>query len=298
MSDDAQPPERTDAPDGVGALPGLIRLAANAWWHTTGWAMGTSLEAGRRIAEVTFAPQKAPRLASDVRAAARDALRQLLDLADVPERENADDPHAGDAARNGAAQSTLRDQGEALLRRSRDVHYSEEAHPAYARILSELAPDEGRILQLLLLKGPQPAVDIRTGGPLGILSSRLLAPGLTMIGARAGCRYVERTPSYLHNLFRLGMLWFSRETIQDPAPYQVLEAQPDVLEPIHSVRFAKIVRRSIHLTPFGEDFCRVILWPESLDAAQLGQLPEHSRPPEADIVPARPPAGGDDSDDA
>jgi hypothetical protein len=274
----------------VRALPGLARLAATAWWHTTGWAVGTSLEAGRRIAEVALAPQKAPGLAADVRAAARDTLRQVLDLADDSERASHDpasEPDTG--SRNGAAPSTLRDQGEALLRRSRDVHYSEDAHPAYARILSELAPDEGRILHLLLLKGPQPAVDIRTGGPLGILSSRLLAPGLTMIGARAGCRYVERTPSYLHNLFRLGMVWFSRETLQDPAPYQVLEAQPDVLEATHSVRFAKIVRRSIHLTPFGEDFCRVSLWPEALDTTQLEPLPEHSRPPEAAVALPRPP---------
>jgi hypothetical protein len=293
MSDDAQPPDRADAPDGVGALPGLVRLAATAWWHTTGWAVGTSLEAGRRIAEVTLAPQKASRLAADLRAGARDALRQLLDITDPPEHEHTDDSHAPDAVRNGAAASTLRHQGDALLRLSRDVHYEEDAHPAYARILSELAPDEGRILQLLLLKGPQPAVDIRTGGPLGILSSRLLAPGLTMIGARAGCRYVERTPSYLHNLFRLGMVWFSRETLQNPAPYQVLEAQPDVLAAIHAVKFAKIVRRSIHLTPFGEDFCRVSLWPDSLDTVDLEELPEHSRPPEAEIAPARTP-GEDD----
>ena len=38
--------------------------------------------------------------------------------------------------------------------------------------------------------------------------------------------------------------------------YQVLEAQPDVLEAKGSVRRARAVRRSIHLTPFGEDFCR------------------------------------------
>ena len=66
-------------------------------------------------------------------------------------------------------------------------------------------------------------------------------------------------PSYLNNLFRLGLVWFSRETLRDPAPYQVLEAQPDVLEAMHSVRLAKVVRRSIHLTPFGEDFCAAAL---------------------------------------
>ncbi len=70
----------------------------------------------------------------------------------------------------------------------------------------------------------------------------------------------------------------------------MLEAQPDVLAAVHSVRYAKIVRRSIHLTPFGEDFCRVGLWPDSLEAERLAELPEHSRPPETDITPARNPA--------
>jgi hypothetical protein len=275
--------------NGVEALPGLARLAATAWWRTTGWAIGASLGAGRRVAELVLAPQKAPDLAAEVRDAARATLQQVLEFADLAEPETDEERHADERSANGARSQTLRDQGAELLRLSRDVHYSEEAHPAYSRILSELAPDEGRILQLLLLSGPQPAIDVRTGGPIGIVSSRLIAPGLTMIGARAGCRYVDRTPSYLHNLFRLGMVWFSRETLQNPAPYQVLEAQPDVLEAIHSVKFAKIVRRSIHLTPFGEDFCRVSLWPDTLDESTPDQLPEHSRPPEAEITPARPP---------
>ena len=141
------------------------------------------------------------------------------------------------------------------------------------------------MLRLLLLEGPQPSVDVRTGGPLGIIRSRLIAPGLSMIGARAGCRYVERVPSYLNNLFRLGMVWFSRETLRDPARYQVLEAQPDVLEAIHSVRYAKVVRRSIHLTPFGEDFCRMCLAPEG---RSLDELPEHSTPPSSTDAPAPP----------
>jgi hypothetical protein len=127
----------------------------------------------------------------------------------------------------------------------------------------------------MLLDGPQPAVDIRTGGPLGLISSRLLAPGLSMIGARAGLRYVERVPAYLNNLNRLGLIWFSRETLRDPLRYQVLEAQPDVLGATHSVRQAKIVRRSIHLTPFGEGFCRASL---VRDAELLASLPEHASP--------------------
>ena len=70
-----------------------------------------------------------------------------------------------------------------------------------------------------------------------------------MIGARAGVRYLDEVPAYLNNLFRLGLIWFSREQLEDPMEYQVVEAQPDVLEAMHSVRFPKVVRRSIHLTP-------------------------------------------------
>ena len=47
----------------------------------------------------------------------------------------------------------------------------DDGHPAYARILDELAPDEARILLLLLRSGPQPSVDVRTGGPVGMVSS-------------------------------------------------------------------------------------------------------------------------------
>ena len=48
-----------------------------------------------------------------------------------------------------------------------------------------------------------------------------------MIGAEAGCRHLDDVPAYLNNLFRLGLIWFSREPLADPLRYQVLEAQPD-----------------------------------------------------------------------
>ena len=74
------------------------------------------------------------------------------------------------------AERSLRERGEQLLERSRDVWGEEETHPAYARILDDLAPDEARILLLLLRGGPQPSVDVRTGGPVGMVQ---LLPGGT-----------------------------------------------------------------------------------------------------------------------
>jgi hypothetical protein len=95
-----------------------------------------------------------------------------------------------------------------------------------------------------------------------------------MIGPRAGVRYLAEVPAYLNNLHRLGLIWFSREQIEDPLEYQVVEAQPDVLEAMHSVRFPKLIRRSIHLTPFGGDFCRTCL----VDPEDQVGLPEQGVP--------------------
>jgi hypothetical protein len=320
IGESGNPGSGTSSP--LDLLPGMARVAATAAWHTTGWAVGMYLRTGLRVIEAATSPRRAATLVNDARDAAATILRDVIRLADTDERlggaavaadmakrvvdavpmpprpEQAAD-HNGDRGsvnghaperRNGTSPRSLREEGEELLRRSRDVHYEFDAHPAYERILSELAPDEARILRLLLLEGPQPSVDIRTGGPLGLVKSRLIAPGLSMIGARAGCRYVDRVPSYLNNLFRLGLVWFSRETLNDPARYQVLEAQPDVLEAIHSVQYAKVVRRSIHLTPFGEDFCRVCLTPER---TRLDTLPAHSAPPEHTATP-QPPALSED----
>ena len=162
------------------------------------------------------------------------------------------------ADRSGRAE-TLRERGAELLRRSADVHFDESLHPAYERILSQLAPDEARILRLLAQRGAQPSVDVRSGWLPFSIGSELVAPGLTMIGEEAGCRYPDRVQPYLNNLYRLGLLWFSQEPVTDPLRYQVLEAQPEVTQALQRARRGRTVRRSIHLTPFGKDFCEAVL---------------------------------------
>jgi Abortive infection alpha len=157
-------------------------------------------------------------------------------------------------ARRAAADTSteaLRRRGAELLRRSAELE-ADDLHPAYMRILEALSPDEGRILRFLALGGPQPAVDVRSGLPL---VSQLVSQGHTTIGEEAGCLHGDRIHPYLDNLHRLGLIWFSREPVSEPRRYQVLEAQPDVVEALkRGGRLARTVRRSIMLTPFGQDF--------------------------------------------
>jgi hypothetical protein len=148
------------------------------------------------------------------------------------------------------------------------VTADQRTHPAYARILAELAPDEGRILRMLATEGPQPTVDVRALNLIGV-GSQLVKENLNMIGAEAGCRYVERVPEYLINLQRLGLVEFADEALGDPTRYQVLEAQPDVLHAIKSATRAKTDHRSLRLTAFGQTFCDVCL---PLDRDEVEEL--------------------------
>jgi hypothetical protein len=273
----------------VAALPGLTRVAASASVNAAEWGVRTSVRTGWRVARAVRDHAEAAELVREATAAAAvvgELARSVASGMPVGRALMNAGEQLGEAFEHPQAEPitprSLRERGAELLERSRDVWSNEQGHPAYARILDELAPDEGRILLLLLQGGPQPSVDVRTGGPAGMVNSQLIAPGLSMIGMLAGVRYDDQVPAYLNNLFRLGLVWFSKEALRDPAEYQVLEAQPDVLAATHTVKFAKVVRRSIHLTPFGEGFCRTCLVSEEVAATEV--FPEHADPGEAEAA--------------
>jgi hypothetical protein len=94
---------------------------------------------------------------------------------------------------------------------------------------------------------------------------------LSLIDRSAGCMHPERVPAYLNNLFRLGLIWFSRDPVREADRYVVLEAQPEVLAAMKKAGRARTVRRTVRLTPFGADFCAVCL-----DTA--GEAPGESEP--------------------
>jgi hypothetical protein len=232
--------------------PGIARIYAGSWLRTAGWAAETSLKIGEGLARAALGGQAPTKQLEEAANDIRSAARRFLGIGGGG--DNA-------VAANGASspEAALRAQGAELLRHSADVRFDEDIHPAYERILGDITPDEARILRLFVASGPRPAVDIRTFGPLGF-GSDLVAQGLNMIGAEAGCRYTERVPQYLNNLNRLGLIWFSRETLDDIQGYQVIEAQPEASEALKEAgRGAQTVRRSIHLTAFGRDFCDSVL---------------------------------------
>ena len=241
-------------------LPALAGVAADLGMRAAIWSIETTLRTSARLARAAVNPEAAAELYQDVSGGIRAYAREFLGISEMDAQLRQLTPLAGATLpQNGESpESTLREQGARLLRQAADVSLQDGVHPAFARILTELAPDEARILRTLTVDGPQPLVDIREANLIG-MGSQLIASGLNMIGTQAGLRFRDRSEAYLGNLHRLGLIALSDDAVEDAIAYQVLEAQPDVLGTIKETPRAKSVHRSIRLTPFGQAFCRVCL---------------------------------------
>jgi hypothetical protein len=246
----------------IETVPGLFRLGSAIAWRTAEFSLATTVKVGTRMVRGAAAGESPQEILQEATGDVRDRVREFLGITEA-------EPVEPDPATDNGSVDSLRERGAELLRQSADVHRDEGAHPAYGRILENLAPDEARMLRLLIMEGPQPAVDVRSSGALG-MGSELLSSGLNMIGAESGCRRVDRVNAYLSNLYRLGLVWFSREQLEDPNRYHVLEAQPEVQVAMSDAGRTRTVRRSIHLTEFGIDFCKTVL---PLDTAEIDALP-------------------------
>lgn len=240
-------------------------LAAGTAVRGSQWAVGTTYEVTKELAQAALDGESsadiAERTGNALRSIARSALgvtegsvREIVSYVPTPNGSTQQAITVGPYLRSASTED-LRRRGDALLARSADVYFTEDVHPAYDRILDEIAPDEARILRFMALNGPQPSVDVRTNRPLGI-GSELVQGDLTSVPEQAGVRYPDRARSYLINLNRLGLTFSSDDPVV-LSRYMVLEVQPVVEEALKKAgRAPKIVRKSLRLSEFGEDFCR------------------------------------------
>ncbi|MGI8727157.1 MAG: Abi-alpha family protein [Solirubrobacterales bacterium] len=272
-------PEQTetemDLPS-LNAIPGLARLAAGAWWHGATWGVGTALGATKRVAEAATSGESANQLLEEIRDETLGSLRRaLVVVEDGGAPETATDAFraytegARTDKRKRTSAESLRARGAELLERAAEVSDGDVAvHPGFDRIVDQLAPDEARVLKLLANDGAQPIVYINKAGPMGI-GARTVARRLSLIGREAGCLHPELLPAYLDNLVRLGLASIRQEPVGDEREYQVVEAQPEVVEAMDSVGggplfSAQSARKSVHITEFGKAFCQVCFPPSHL----------------------------------
>ncbi|WP_245677606.1 Abi-alpha family protein [Nocardia acidivorans] len=236
----------------VRAATGVMRVAMSAAVEAGVWGVSTALGVTSVVVRGSMAGQVPREILSEAGAQVRHSVRQALGVPAPVSAETAAEPSSG---------TVLRARGAELLRRSAEFHHDDDAHrhPAYARILGELAPDEARIIRYLYLDGPQPLLEVRGGrGANG--------GQFNLLGEDAGLRYPNRVEEYLTNLDRLGLADVTREPLGNPNRYQLLEAQPEVRRLLKRAGFGtKVLYRTIELTSFGAGFVRTCLPIPSLD---------------------------------
>lgn len=250
-------PALPDAPD----VQGVARVAGTSVTNVLGWALKGSVDATTGLVRELGSGDPVHEAVDNRVEQMRAAAWRSLGVNDTGEGGVPDA-----LVSRGSTYRALRQQGDALVDAAWDPRNQPRGeHPAYAQILKELVTDEALILRFLRVAGAQPAIDVRTKTLFGTGSERI-AGGINMVADMAGCNWPDRGEEYLANLNRLGLIRFSKEPVDDYRRYALIEVQPRATDAIESVRKARTVYRSIHLSLFGERFCDVCFTIDGYDA--------------------------------
>lgn len=161
-------------------------------------------------------------------------------------------------------EQALRERFHALLERSREpAPPDDEPHPAFARIVDSLSPDEARIIVLLCREGPRPIVAVRAAPLIG-RGAQTVLENVSLVGEQAGCHRPERTPAYIDNLCRLGVTERHDEELVGNEDYEVLASRREVTEAEDEIQEernqrASVDRGQLRLTRLGQLLCEVCL---------------------------------------
>jgi hypothetical protein len=292
-----RPAEEGELLPGLNSVPAVARIAAGAWYQGAVWGAGTALKVTERLTEAAVSPRAAAALIGEVGGTVGGLARILGHAGEGVAEEAGVTRRQPEPSRNGSdpdpSAQSLRERGAELLERAAAIQDGRDpVHPGFARIIDQLAPDEARILKLLVNHGAQGIVYVNKAAPFGIGATEI-ARRLSMIGTEAGCLHSELVPAYLDSLVSHGLVAIRRDALEDELPYQVIEAQPEVTEALSraggKVFRGQITRRSVHLTDFGRTFCQVCFPPEHL-TGEFGAIEVERAPDIAAVAPPPEPA--------
>jgi hypothetical protein len=169
--------------------------------------------------------------------------------------------------------STMRERYLNLLAAAMDDDTAARVHPAFLEVLRQLTPDEVRIISTFQHDGPYPLLTVGARYRFGERLSTELRH-FSLLGTQAGCEHPERTPMYVDNLCRLGLVELRPVRIADDTRiFRALEAHPQVqaavariearlpeLESAHPNEdggnrvIADVQRTALYVTAFGRQF--------------------------------------------
>lgn len=256
--------------DGGDSGSGLVHRAGSL----AGWAARTGLSIGRRLpgAEV------AERGLQSIERMALTELRRRLDDVDDPYHvalsqasamtHHTDNGRAQDPVTVRATTTImpsvsaslgqvepLRAAMAELLNQSIGFGKDRARDYLYAVILRQLTPDEARILSALADGAPFPVIDVTERSALGGVG-RVVLRNASTVGKSAGVSLLDHVPSYVTRLIGLGLADLGEEAAGLDTQYEILMTDETVRAAEASVKRARFVRRTVHISRLGVHFWR------------------------------------------
>lgn len=250
--------------------PGRPRSELEALAKAAGALTGGIRRAARTIPGVSLIEAQAS-------AGERFLLRQIkrrLDQIDPPPRAagNARPIHGapasdGSNAASDAWRPTIEDSMQELLTRSLRNTPAESRQTLHELLVSQLVPDEARILSALSDGSSYPLVHIAEPG-IGSYQ-KLVLENASSVGRAAGVTLPDRVHLYVSHLRRLGLVESGPENHSLKDQYEILLTEPKLRETIASIGKGalgpRIIRRTVRISDLGRE-----LWEAARSSENLG----------------------------
>ncbi|MGH3519167.1 MAG: Abi-alpha family protein [Haloechinothrix sp.] len=154
--------------------------------------------------------------------------------------------------RNGAVEP-LRAVMADLLNRAVEYTGNEARESMYAVIIRQLTPDEARLMAALSDGSPSALIDIAERSGVNA-TGRILLRNISNIADKSGVVLRDQVPNYLTKLISLDLAEYDEEDPAMSTQYEILLTHQAVRRALDSTKRAKIIRRTIHISRFGDEF--------------------------------------------
>jgi len=269
MTDKEEPVTESTIEGTVKAVAGLVKAVPvyDDAIQPAAKEVGKSLETVAKSINVVLSPLRALVWGYDqIESFLNNAVATKLS-ATPPEEITSPNPSVAgpalEALRYAGHEESISDLYANLLAGSMDQLTATDSHPAFVEILKQLTPDEAKLLRIFSQHRPLPLLIVRSESVDKDKGGRDILVNFSTYGEEAGCSLPNKTPAYLDNLCRLGLIEIPT-FLEYKAPniYDPLENHPTVLavkeqidrDPILNF---KIQRKGLQVTQLGRQFISV-----------------------------------------
>jgi hypothetical protein len=154
-----------------------------------------------------------------------------------------------------------------LLANAMDKNRVQKAHPSFVNVISELSPDEAKLIETIAKEEILPKLDVRIKSKTAESKGyHYVYINFTLLGEKAKLQYPDLTPSYLSNLERLNIITcpfgdFQEKYVHEELykPLQEHKLINDFRKRYKDTHDLETIQGIIRKTDFGEMFIEAVL---------------------------------------